>query len=176
MINEIIFDDLILNNPNNCQIGNGFDVHRLAEGRRLVLGGIDIPFAKGLLGHSDADVVVHAVMDSLLAAAELRDIGVRFPDSDDKYKDISSLVLLRDVKKAILQKGYEVISISAVVAAQQPKLASFLPQMAEKIAEVLCIGKTRVNLSATTTEGLGVVGSGDAIACYAVSLLFKSQI
>ena len=155
----------------NYRIGNGFDVHQLVEGRKLILGGIEIPHCKGLLGHSDADVVLHAIMDSLLSAINERDIGVQFPPSDNAYKDISSLKLLSRVNELLKAKHAAVQNISCVVMAEQPKLAGFIPLMCKKIAETLNLAESQVSISATTTEQLGLIGSGAAIATQAVSLV-----
>ena len=153
------------------RIGTGYDVHRLTEDRRLVLGGVTIPYEKGLLGHSDADVLVHAIMDSLLGAAALGDIGKHFPDSDPQYKGISSMKLLEHVRVLLEQNGYLVGNIDATVVAQAPKLASYLPQMVENIAKTLGIDSSQVSVKATTEERLGFTGSGEGIAAQAVCLL-----
>ena len=153
------------------RIGHGYDVHRLVEGRKLILGGVDIPYDKGLLGHSDADVLVHSVMDALLGAAALGDIGKHFPDSDMKYKCISSMLLLKEVHRLLLSKGYRVGNIDATIVAQRPKLSPYLPVMAENIAGVLEVDTDRVNIKATTEEGLGISGSGEGIMAYAVCII-----
>ena len=153
------------------RVGTGYDVHRLAEGRDLILGGVQIPFEKGLLGHSDADVLGHAIMDAILGAAALGDIGKHFPDSDPKYKGISSMLLLKEVSELIGSKLYIVGNIDATVIAQRPKLASYIPQMKQNIADTLGIGPDRVNIKATTEEGLGFTGEGLGIAAQAVCLL-----
>ncbi len=153
------------------RVGLGYDVHRLVEGRALVLGGVNIPYQKGLLGHSDADVLTHAIMDSLLGAAGAGDIGRHFPDSDPCYKGISSLVLLSRVREILAQKGFEVGNIDAVILAQAPRLAPFLEEMKTRVAEALRIGPAQVNVKATTTEGLGFTGAGEGIAAYATSLI-----
>lgn len=153
------------------RIGTGYDVHRLTEDRRLVLGGVTIPYEKGLLGHSDADVLVHAIMDSLLGAAALGDIGKHFPDSDPQYKGISSMKLLEHVRVLLEQNGYLVGNIDATIVAQAPKLASYLPQMVENIAKTLGIDSSQVSVKATTEERLGFTGSGEGIAAQAVCLL-----
>lgn len=159
----------------NCRIGVGFDVHRLVEGRPLILGGVHIDHPRGLLGHSDADVLVHAVMDALLSAADCPDIGVLFPDTDDKYLGISSLTLLEKVVGLVQSKGYSISSVSAVIAAQSPKLAPIIPEIRKKLAAALCIDVSRINVSATTTEGLGIIGSGDAIAANASCILTEKD-
>ncbi len=153
------------------RIGQGYDVHRLTEGRDLILGGVAIPYEKGLLGHSDADVLVHAVMDALLGAAALGDIGQHFPDTDPAYKGISSIALLEKVGVLLEQHGYAVENIDATIIAQQPKLAAYRPQMAENIAAALHLQVEQVSVKATTEEGLGFTGSGEGIASQAVALL-----
>ncbi len=156
------------------RIGTGYDVHRLTEGRELVLGGVRIAYEKGLFGHSDADVLVHAVMDALLGAAALGDIGRHFPDSDEQYHGISSLELLERVKILLQEEHYLVGNIDATIIAQRPKLAEYLPTMAENIASVLGIEKNQVNIKATTEEGLGFTGAGEGIAAQAVALLISA--
>ncbi len=153
------------------RIGTGYDVHRLTEERLLILGGVTIPYEKGLLGHSDADVLVHAIMDALLGAAALGDIGKHFPDNDPEYKGISSMKLLAHVRTLLEQNGYLVGNIDSTIVAQAPKLASYLPQMMENIAEVLGIDASQVSVKATTEERLGFTGSGEGIAAQAVCLL-----
>lgn len=153
------------------RIGTGYDVHKLTQDRKLVLGGVEIPYEKGLLGHSDADVLVHAIMDALLGAAALGDIGQHFPDSDKKYEGISSLLLLKEVRTMLAEEGYAIGNIDATVIAQRPKLASFIPQMRANIAEALVIDIDRINVKATTEEGLGFTGEGLGIAAQAVALL-----
>ena len=153
------------------RIGHGYDVHRLVEGRRLVLGGVEIPFEKGLLGHSDADVLAHAVMDALLGAAALGDIGQLFPDSDPAYKGADSLALLRRVTAVLREEGYRVGNVDATVLAQRPKLAPHVPLMRERLASALEIDPDRVSVKATTEEGLGFTGTGEGIAAHAVALI-----
>ena len=153
------------------RIGHGYDVHALTQGRKLILGGVEIPCEKGLLGHSDADVLLHAVMDALLGAAGLGDIGRHFPDSDDAYKGISSMELLGCVAQKLEQAGYQVGNIDVTMIAQRPKLAGFIPQMVKNIAGVLKIDPDRVNVKATTEEHLGFTGDGSGMACHAVCLL-----
>lgn len=153
------------------RIGHGYDVHKLVEGRKLILGGVDIPHETGLLGHSDADVLVHAVMDALLGASALGDIGKLFPDTDAQYKDISSLILLARVRDAIAAKGYAVENIDVTVIAQRPKLAPHIPQMRENLARVLSLDPDQINVKATTEEHLGFTGREEGIACHAVCLL-----
>ena len=156
------------------RIGQGYDVHRLTEGRKLILGGVEIPYEKGLLGHSDADVLIHAVMDALLGAAALGDIGQHFPDTDPTYKGISSIELLGKVGALLEKKGYVIENIDATIIAQRPKLASYRPQMEEKIAEALHLDPSRVSVKATTEEGLGFTGSGEGIASQAITLLTET--
>lgn len=156
------------------RVGFGYDVHRLVEGRPLVLGGVNIPYEKGLLGHSDADVLAHAIMDALLGAAGAGDIGRHFPDSDRQYKGISSLTLLSRVRDILAQKGLAVGNIDSVIVAQAPKLAPFMEEMKSKVAESLRIKPTQVNVKATTTEGLGFTGAGEGIAAYAVAMIVEA--
>ena len=153
------------------RIGQGYDVHRLTEGRDLILGGVKIPYDKGLLGHSDADVLVHAVMDALLGAAALGDIGEHFPDTDPAYKGISSIELLRHVGKLLEENCYIIENIDATIIAQKPKLKEYRPQMVDNIAGALGIEKSRVNVKATTEEGLGFTGNGEGISSQAITLL-----
>lgn len=153
------------------RIGTGYDVHRLVEDRALILGGVVIPYEKGLLGHSDADVLLHAVMDALLGAAALGDIGKHFPDSNEKYKGISSLELLKEVKRLLDEELFIVENIDATIIAQKPKMAPYLQEMRENIANVLQIDVSQVNVKATTEEGLGFTGEGLGIASQAVCLL-----
>ena len=157
----------------NLRIGHGYDVHRLVEGRKLILGGVDIPWEKGLLGHSDADVLVHAVMDALTGAARLGDIGKLFPDTDPRYAGISSLKLLAEVGRRLGEKGFAVVNIDAVLLAQAPKVGPYRPQMAANIAAALGIDPEQVNVKATTEEGLGFTGDGSGMAAHAVALLEK---
>ena len=153
------------------RIGHGYDVHRFAENRALILGGVDIPYERGLLGHSDADVLLHAVMDALLGAAALRDIGFHFPDTDMRHKGASSLALLGCVAQMITEKGYSLGNLDVTVIAQAPKLAPHIPQMRQNIAAQLSVDTGRVNIKATTEEGLGFTGRKEGIACHAVCLL-----
>lgn len=153
------------------RVGFGYDVHRLVDGRPLILGGVEIPYDKGLLGHSDADVLAHAVMDALLGAAGAGDIGRHFPDSDDRYKGISSLTLLSRVGEVLHEKGFAVGNIDAVVVAQQPKLAPYIEAMELNLAKALSIDPARINVKATTTEGLGFTGTGEGIAAYGTALI-----
>ena len=153
------------------RIGTGYDVHRLTENRKLILGGVEIEYEKGLLGHSDADVLVHAIMDALLGAAALGDIGKHFPDNDMQYKDISSIELLKRVAALIDEAGYAVENVDSTIVAQRPKLSPHIPKMRENIAAALGIELSRVNVKATTEEGLGFTGEGQGIASQAVCLL-----
>ena len=153
------------------RIGHGYDVHRLVSGRKLILGGVDIPWSLGLDGHSDADVLVHAVMDALLGAAAMGDIGKLFPDTDPAYQGIDSLLLLKTVGERIAEKGYKVGNIDATVIAQKPKLAPHIPQMVKNIAAVLGIPEGDVNIKATTEEKLGFTGREEGISAHAVCLL-----
>ena len=153
------------------RIGHGYDVHRFAENRDLILGGEKIPYKLGLLGHSDADVVLHAVMDALLGAAALRDIGYHFPDTDPKYKGADSMVLLACVAEKLKTAGYRVGNVDVTILAQAPKLKDFIPKMGENIAKQLSIDVSRVNVKATTEAGLGFTGNMEGMACHAVCLL-----
>ena len=153
------------------RIGQGYDAHRPVEGRRLVLGGVDIPWEKGLLGHSDADVLTHAVMDALLGAAGLGDIGKHFPDTDPAYKGADSLKLLERVVVLLEERGFAVGNVDATVLAQRPKLAPYIPKMRENLARVMGVDPSRVNVKATTEEGLGFTGSGEGMAAHAVALI-----
>ena len=153
------------------RIGHGYDVHKLVEGRDLILGGVKIDHEKGLLGHSDADVLLHAVSDALLGAAGLGDIGRHFPDTDPQYKGADSLMLLREVYRKISEKGFRVGNIDVTMIAQKPKLKDFIPQMQENIAAAVGVAPDRVNVKATTEEKLGFTGSGEGMACHAVCLL-----
>ena len=155
--------------------GIGYDVHRLVEGRKLILGGVDVPFEMGLLGHSDADVLLHAIADALLGAAGLGDIGFHFPDTDQTYKGISSRKLLALVAKKIRDNNFSISNVDSVIVAQRPKLASFIPAMRENIASDLGVDIGSVNVKATTTEGLGPEGSGEGISSQAVCTLFKES-
>ena len=153
------------------RIGHGYDVHRLVEGRDLILGGVKIDYEKGLLGHSDADVLLHAVSDALLGAAGLGDIGRHFPDTDPKYKGADSLELLREVYRKISEKGFRVGNIDVTMIAQKPKLKDYISQMQENIAAAVNVSPERVNVKATTEEKLGFTGTGEGMSCHAVCLL-----
>ena len=159
----------------NLRIGHGDDVHRLVPGRKLILGGVEIPWEKGLLGHSDADVLVHAVMDALTGAARLGDIGKLFPDTDPAYRGISSLKLLGEVGRLLGEKGFSVVNIDTALLAQAPKVAPYKAQMAENIAAALGIEAEQVNVKATTEEGLGFTGDGSGMAAHAVALVEKGE-
>jgi 2-C-methyl-D-erythritol 2,4-cyclodiphosphate synthase len=153
------------------RIGSGFDVHQLVEGRKLIIGGADIPYAKGLLGHSDADVLLHAICDALLGAAALGDIGRHFSDSDAKYKNIDSRILLRETARMVANAGFRIGNVDATIIAQAPKMAPHIAQMVQNIATDLGIAMNAVNVKATTTEKLGYTGRGEGIAAEAVALL-----
>ena len=157
------------------RIGQGYDVHRLTEGRALVLGGVTVPFERGLLGHSDADVLLHAVMDALLGAAALGDIGQLFPDSDERYRGADSRELLRTVVRLLRERGFAVGNVDATIVAQRPKLAPYLPQMRENIAADLGIAPDAVSVKATTEERLGFTGSGEGMAAQAVALVVRGE-
>lgn len=159
--------------PAEYRIGHGYDVHRLVVGRKLILGGVDIPFEKGLLGHSDADVLLHAIMDSLLGAVGSRDIGQHFPDSSEEYLGVSSLVLLKKTSEIVIAKGYEIVNIDATVILQLPKLAGYIDEMKINIANTLGIFTEQINIKATTEEGLGFTGRGEGIKAESVSLVIK---
>ena len=156
------------------RIGQGYDVHRLVQDRPLILGGVEVPYEKGLLGHSDADVLIHAVMDALLGAAALGDIGQHFPDTDPAYKGISSVELLKKVGELLDEKGFVIENIDSTIIAQQPKLASYRPQMAANIADALHLDVSRVSVKATTEEGLGFTGNGEGISAQAIALLTEA--
>ncbi|MBJ6751744.1 2-C-methyl-D-erythritol 2,4-cyclodiphosphate synthase [Geomonas anaerohicana] len=157
------------------RIGHGYDVHRLVEGRKLILGGVDVPYVKGLLGHSDADVLLHAISDAILGAIGEGDIGKHFPDTDPAYKGADSRKLLRHVMDLAERKGYRIGNVDATIVAQRPKLAPFIQQMRQNIAETLGTEEDRVNVKATTTEELGFAGRGEGIAAYSVALLAKKE-
>lgn len=153
------------------RIGHGYDVHKLVENRRLIIGGVEIPYERGLLGHSDADVLIHAIMDALLGAACLGDIGRHFPDNNEKFKGISSVLLLKHVEGLIRAKGYRIVNIDATIIAQRPKLAQHLEGMRKNISETLNISMEDINIKATTEEGLGFTGRGEGIGAHAVCLI-----
>ena len=153
------------------RVGLGYDVHRLVTGCPLVLGGVIVPFEKGLLGHSDADVICHAVGDALLGAAALGDLGSHFPDDDPRWKDISSLKLLGEVKSLVREKGFQIVNIDATLVAERPRIGSHVPKMRQHLAEALEMPVEQVSIKATTTEGLGFAGTGEGMAAYAVVLV-----
>lgn len=153
------------------RVGMGYDVHRLVKERALILGGVEIPYEKGLLGHSDADVLIHAIMDALLGAAALGDIGKHFPDTDPQYKGISSVLLLKHVGALLREQGYQIGNIDATIIAQRPKMASYIGQMRSNIARALEIEENQLNIKATTEEGLGFTGTGEGISSQAICLL-----
>ena len=153
------------------RVGMGYDVHRLVEGRDLILGGVTIPYEKGLLGHSDADVLLHAIMDALLGAAALGDIGKHFPDTDDKYKGISSIKLLEHVGELLEEHNYQIVNLDTTIIAQRPKMAPHIPQMVKNVVETLHIDESQVNIKATTEEGLGFTGTGEGISSQAICSL-----
>ena len=157
------------------RVGLGYDVHKLVENRKLILGGVHIPFEKGLLGHSDADVLVHAIMDSLLGAAALGDIGRHFPDTDERFKGASSIELLKHVGKLLNEKGYIINNIDSTVIAQRPKLSPYIPSMVENISKALDLSVDNLNVKATTEEGLGFTGSGDGISSHSICSIVKSN-
>jgi 2-C-methyl-D-erythritol 2,4-cyclodiphosphate synthase len=153
------------------RVGIGYDIHRLVEGRPLILGGVPVKYEKGLLGHSDADVLVHAICDALLGAAALGDIGMHFPDNDPQYKDISSLTLLTDTCRMVAEKGFRIVNLDTIVFAEAPPLGSLRPDMQAKIAKAMNVTAEQVNIKATTTEGLGVIGKGEGIGAMCVVLI-----
>ena len=155
------------------RIGQGYDVHKLVENRKLILGGVDIPYEKGLLGHSDADVLLHAISDALLGAAAMGDIGCLFPDNDEKYKGADSLVLLSEVVKEISKNGYSVVNVDATIIAQRPKMRMHIDKMRENVAKACGVGVDRISIKATTEEGLGFTGNGEGISAQAICLIEK---
>ena len=159
----------------NLRIGHGYDVHRFAKGRDCILGGVRIPYEKGLLGHSDADVLLHAVMDALLGAAALGDIGRYFPDTDERYAGADSLALTQKVGQILAQNGYHPINVDATVLAQQPKLAPYIPEMRQNIAQVLELSLDCVSVKATTEEGLGFTGALEGMAVHAICMIEKQN-
>lgn len=158
----------------NLRVGNGFDVHQLVKGRDLIIGGVKIDYEKGLKGHSDADVLIHAIIDALLGAAGLADIGQYFPPDDEKYKDIQSTELLESVLAELILAGFVIVNIDAVIMAEKPKMNPIIPEMKERISTILKITKSQINIKATTTEKLGFVGREEGIAASAVCLLEKN--
>lgn len=156
------------------RVGYGYDVHRLAEDRKCIIGGVEIPFEKGLLGHSDADVLLHAITDALLGAAALGDIGSHFPDTDDRWKGADSWLLLQEAGRLVRQAGWQVENIDSTVVAQRPRLAPYIPQMRERIAAALELAPAQVSVKGKTEEGLGFTGAGEGIAAHAVCLITKA--
>lgn len=156
------------------RVGLGYDVHKLVKGKKLIIGGVDIPYGKGLLGHSDADVLLHAVKDSILGAAALGDIGKHFPDTNQRYKDADSLELLRKINILINSKGYTVNNLDTIIFAQKPKMAPYIEQMKNNIALALNIEVERINIKATTTEGLGFIGKGEGIAASSIASIVRN--
>jgi 2-C-methyl-D-erythritol 2,4-cyclodiphosphate synthase len=157
------------------RVGTGYDVHRLVDGRKLMMGGVEVPYERGLLGHSDADVLLHAVCDALLGAAALGDIGRHFPDSDERFRGISSLKLLAEVRGLLAEKGFRVNNIDATIVAERPKMAPHIPAMVANIAAAAGVLSGAVNVKATTTEGLGFAGRGEGIAAYAACTLVAAE-
>lgn len=156
------------------RVGYGYDVHRLAEDRKCIIGGVEIPFEKGLLGHSDADVLLHAITDALLGAAALGDIGSHFPDTDDRWKGADSWLLLQEAGRLVRQAGWQVENIDSTVVAQRPRLAPYIPQMRARIAASLGLAPAQVSVKGKTEEGLGFTGAGEGIAAHAVCLITKA--
>ena len=157
------------------RVGTGYDVHRLAEGRDLIIGGVKIPWEKGLLGHSDADVLIHAVMDALLGAAALGDIGQHFPDKDPAYEGISSILLLQKVTSLLKENGYRIGNVDATIIAQKPKMAAYIPQMKKNMSEAMEIDPAQLNIKATTEEKLGFTGREEGISSQAAALLYRES-
>lgn len=158
----------------NYRVGTGYDVHRLVKGEDLILGGVHIPFEKGTLGHSDADVLLHAICDALLGALALGDIGVHFPDTDERWRNISSLLLLESVSKLIKENGFQIANIDTTLILQQPKIQSYISEIRDNIANALNISREYVSVKATTTEGLGFEGRGEGISAQAICMLYKN--
>lgn len=161
---------------NIFRIGNGFDVHPFADGRKLIIGGVEIPYSKGLLGHSDADVLLHAVCDGMLGALALGDIGIHFPNTDDKYKNIDSKILLQKVNELINQNGYELGNMDVMLLMEKPKIAPFIPKMKKIIAEIIEVEQEQISIKATTSERLGFVGREEGVAAFVVVLLIKKEV
>lgn len=158
----------------NYRVGTGYDVHRLVKGEKLILGGVHIPFEKGSLGHSDADVLLHAICDALLGALALGDIGVHFPDADERWRNISSLLLLESVNKLINDNGFQIANIDTTLILQQPKIQSYISEIRDNIANSLNISRELISVKATTTEGLGFEGRGEGISAQAICVLYKN--
>jgi 2-C-methyl-D-erythritol 2,4-cyclodiphosphate synthase len=155
------------------RIGHGYDVHKLVEGRKLILGGVEIPYERGLLGHSDADVLVHAIMDALFGAAAMGDIGRAFPDNDPAYEGIDSMILLSRTREMLEERGWQVGNVDATVIAQRPKLMTYIPEMTRRIAQVLQVEESQVNVKATTEEKLGFTGRGEGISAHSVAIIIR---
>lgn len=155
------------------KVGFGYDVHQLIPGRHLIIGGVQIPFEKGLAGHSDADVLCHAIGDALLGAAGLQDIGHHFPSTDEQYRNISSLIILKEIQRLIAEAKFKIINIDSTIVAEKPQMHPYISQMKAKIATTLTINPDQISVKATTTEGLGFIGTGDGIAAYAIALIEK---
>ena len=158
------------------RVGMGYDVHKLVKDRKLILGGVEIPYEKGLLGHSDADCLVHAIMDAILGAAAMGDIGQHFPDTDLKFKGADSMVLMAEVLRLISEKGYVVGNVDATIIAQKPKMRPYIESMRENVAKALCVDVSRINIKATTEEGLGFTGIGQGISAQAICLLEEEPV
>jgi 2-C-methyl-D-erythritol 2,4-cyclodiphosphate synthase len=155
------------------RIGHGYDVHKMVEGRKLILGGVEIPYERGLLGHSDADVLVHAIMDALFGAAAMGDIGRAFPDNDPAYEGIDSMILLSRTREMLEERGWQVGNVDATVIAQRPKLMTYIPEMTQRIAQVLQVEESQVNVKATTEEKLGFTGRGEGISAHSVAIIIR---
>jgi len=153
------------------RIGFGYDVHRLVEGRKLIIGGVDIPFSKGALGHSDADVLLHAICDALLGAAALGDIGKHFPDTDQRFKNVSSIELLKHTNRLLVQHGYSIVNIDSTLLLEKPKILPFVEQMKTNISQAINVDVNYISIKATTNELMGFIGSGEGIAAYAIALI-----
>ena len=160
----------------NFRVGQGYDVHRLTAGRKLIIGGVEIPFHLGLLGHSDADVLTHAIIDALCGAAGLGDIGRNFPDTDDKYKNISSLKLLEEINQKLQNSGWKISNIDATLIAQSPKISPFIENIRHNIATTLNLHGSQINIKATTEEGLGFTGTSEGMAAQAICLIYKDEV
>ncbi|MDR2907524.1 MAG: 2-C-methyl-D-erythritol 2,4-cyclodiphosphate synthase [Bacteroidales bacterium] len=164
-----------MSNPNRFRIGQGYDVHRLVDGRKLILGGIEIPHNKGVLGHSDGDVLIHAICDALLGAANLRDIGFHFSDKDAAYKDIDSKILLRDVVAKIHEKGYAIGNIDSTIVLQSPKISGYIPQMKSTLAAVLNVDEDTISIKVTTSERMGFEGREEGVSAQAIALIIENK-
>lgn len=164
----------VLNNIMDFRIGFGYDLHRLVHGRKLILGGVEIPSSKGLLGHSDADVLIHAICDALLGAAGMRDIGYQFPDTDPEYKNIDSKKLLLRVRELIRNKGWHIVNIDSTLVLQSPRISPYIEEMQLNLAQMLEVERDKISIKATTNEGLGYIGTGEGAAAYAVALINRT--